>query len=82
MRRFTLYSKPGCHLCEVVKQVIEQTCAGDCFTLEIRDILGDPTDYERYKHDIPVVLLNGKEIARHRLSKERLEYAIADLDRL
>jgi hypothetical protein len=76
MPRVTLYSKPECHLCDVVKEVISRVRARREFELEIRNILTDPADYERYKNDIPVVMVDGVEIARYRLSEQRLEWAL------
>lgn len=73
MPRITLYTKPGCHLCEMAEQVIAQVRQRRSFDLEIRDILDDPQAYQRYQHDIPVILLDGREIARHRLSAQELE---------
>ena len=69
----TLYTKPGCHLCEAVHQVIEGVRRRRVFQLVIRDILEDPQDFERYQHAIPVVLFDGAEIARYRLRAEDLE---------
>ena len=69
----TLYTKPGCHLCEAVHQVIAMVRRRRGFQLVIRDILEDPHDFERYQHAIPVVLLDGAEIARYRLTTEELE---------
>jgi glutaredoxin len=76
MPRVTLYSKPECHLCDVVKEVISRVRARREFELEIRNILTDPADYERYKNDIPVVMVDGVEIARYRLSEQRLEWGL------
>jgi hypothetical protein len=43
----------------------------------LRNILDDPKDFERYQHEIPVVLLDGVEIARYRLTAPELEAALA-----
>lgn len=64
----TLYTKPGCHLCEAAEQVIATVRGQRAFDLVVRNILDDPADAERYRHAIPVVLVNGLEVARHRLS--------------
>ena len=78
MTTVTIYTKPGCHLCEEAEEVIEAVRAvSGGFDLERRNILDDPTDYERYKHDIPVILLNGREIARHHLTEPQLVDALA-----
>jgi hypothetical protein len=73
----TLYTKPGCHLCEAVEQVITQVARRRPLDVVLRNILDDPADFERYQHEIPVVLLDGVEIARYRLTAGELEAAIA-----
>ena len=40
--RVLLYSKPGCHLCEDARAVIEKVCASTGTTFEEVDITGDP----------------------------------------
>ncbi len=78
MKRVTLFTKPGCHLCEVVERTIAEVGRSRAFELEIRNILDDEGDYREYQHDVPVVMVNGKEIARHRMERRKLE---AVLDR-
>jgi glutaredoxin len=73
----TLYTKPGCHLCEDAEEVLEAVRTRQPFDLERKNILDDPADYERYKHDIPVILLNGREIARHHVTEPQLVDALA-----
>jgi hypothetical protein len=63
----TLYSKPGCHLCEPVEATILDAAEVASFDFERRNILDDADVFERYKHAIPVVTVNGREVARHRL---------------
>jgi glutaredoxin len=76
MHQVTLYTKPGCGLCEEVEEVIEHVRGRIGFEMVVRNILDDLADYEKYKHDIPVVLLDGVEIARHRLTEGELEFAL------
>lgn len=76
----TLYGKPGCHLCEAVGQVIAQVARDRPIEIETRNILDDAADFERYRTEIPVVLLNGVEIARHRLSADELRNALTHAD--
>ena len=73
MNRVIVYGKPQCHLCDVVKEVIDRVRARHSFEVEVRNILNNPTDQEKYKVLIPVVLLNGREIARYRLTESQLE---------
>jgi len=72
----TLYTKPGCHLCEPVAETIAAASRSRRFSFVRRNILDDPSDFERYKHAIPVVTINGKEAARYRLSLSDLLAAI------
>jgi glutaredoxin len=72
----TLYTKPGCHLCEAVEQVIRRVSRRRSFDFVSRNIEADPADYEKYKHDIPVVTVDGVEIARHRMTADQLERAL------
>ena len=76
MTVITLYTKPGCHLCEPVAQTIKQAARLRSFQFATRNILDDAGDFERYKHAIPVVTVNGVEVARHRLSLDALLAAI------
>ena len=77
MTRVILYSKPGCHLCEPVEAVILAMRRERAFDFAIRNIEDDPADFEKYKHAIPVVVVDGKEIARYKLSRRQLESALA-----
>jgi glutaredoxin len=64
----TIYSKPGCHLCEEAKDVILQSeCAGEC-EVEIVNIESSEDLLVRYQYDIPVIFINGVKAFKHRLS--------------
>ena len=71
--RLTLYSKPGCHLCDVMKQVIEEVAARVPLTLDVVDISADPALLDRYGLEIPVLLIDGKKAAKYRLTERELE---------
>ena len=66
--RLTIYSKPGCHLCDRAKEVIERCLVA----FEVVDISGNAELEARYGHDIPVILLDGTEIARHFIRERKL----------
>jgi glutaredoxin len=72
----TIYSKPGCHLCEEAKDNILATGCNDEFTIEEINIEEDPALKERYQYDIPVILINGIKVFKHRVEprefKEKL----------
>ena len=68
----TIYSKPDCHLCERVKEVIERCRSKAEFEVAVVDVSQDAELVARYGQDIPVILLDGKEIARHFLRERKL----------
>jgi hypothetical protein len=76
MTDVTLYTKPGCHLCDAAAQVIEQVGRRLELRLVKRNILDDPEDLRRYQFEIPVVLVGVREVARHRITAAQLEAAI------
>ena len=72
----TLYTKPGCSLCETVEKTIRFVRQKRAFNFEECNIEDDTIIYDQYKHDIPVIAVNGKEIARHQLTAAALEIAL------
>jgi hypothetical protein len=76
IKTVTLYTKLGCHLCEGVETTLSQAAQTRRFQFVRRDIAEDPADFERFKDDIPVVLVEGVEIARHRMTLGQLLAAL------
>jgi glutaredoxin len=68
----TLYSKPGCHLCEALRALLDELQPEYGFLLEEIDITGDGALFARYRHAIPVLLVDGREIARGNVSERDL----------
>ena len=62
-----VYSRPGCHLCDEAKAVIENSHSSDHYTLEEVNIESDDELLRKYKYDIPVILIDGQEAFRHRV---------------
>ena len=57
----TLYGKPGCHLCEDARRVIDNVRAEREFELEEVDITRDAGLFREYGERIPVVAVDGAE---------------------
>ena len=74
--RLTIYSKPGCHLCDEMKAVIHRVIAGRSnrarVVLDDVDISDDPELLELYGIEIPVLLIDGLKVAKYRVSEEQL----------
>lgn len=65
--RVTIYSRPGCHLCEEAKAAILASSCADEFEIEEINIDEDAALCERYKYDIPVILINGAKAFKHKV---------------
>ena len=72
MITLTLYSRPGCHLCDDMKAVVQRVGQLMPITIEIVDISTDPELDARYGLEIPVLLVDGKKAAKYRVSEEEL----------
>jgi glutaredoxin len=58
----TLYGKPGCHLCDDAREVVERVRAEHPFELREVDISLDPALFREYGERIPVLELDGEEL--------------------
>jgi glutaredoxin len=74
--RITLYSRPGCHLCDDARAVIERVCAelGERYA-EI-DIDTDPALLDRFTEEIPVTFVDGRQHDFWRVDETRLRAAL------
>lgn len=74
----TLLAKPGCHLCDVARDIIEDALL-DFPQVELveHSILDDPALLERHRNDIPVVLVDDAVHTIHRVDAARLRAALA-----
>jgi glutaredoxin len=68
----TLYSRPGCHLCEAAKAAIDPLLAEFGVTLHEISIEGDAVLTERYGWDIPVLFIGARKAAKHRINVKQL----------
>lgn len=58
----TLYGKPGCHLCDDARAVVERVRADHPFELREVDVSLDAVMLREYGERIPVLALNGEEL--------------------
>ncbi len=58
----TLYSRPGCHLCDEARAALERVRARTGFEIQEVDITSDDELHRRYLERIPVVALGDEEI--------------------
>ena len=74
--RLTIYSKPGCHLCDemksTVRRVLSMRTAEHTISVEDIDISVDPALLDLYGLEIPVLLIDGRKAAKYRVSEQEL----------
>ncbi|WP_179666157.1 glutaredoxin family protein [Nocardioides thalensis] len=74
--RVTLYSRPGCHLCDEARAVIEAVCAEVGESYEEVSIVGDADLEQRFANEIPVTFVDGRQHDFWRVSPVRLRAAL------
>ncbi len=67
----TIYTKPGCHLCDEAKTAIAPLLREFGATVREIDIAGDATLMQRFGCDIPVIYIGRKKAAKHRVNLEQ-----------
>ena len=80
-----LYTKINCPLCDEVKGHLDESRFKEIINLTLVDILADKNLFEKYKYEIPVLVVNGQFVARGKISPEvidlKLEEAILKNER-
>jgi len=75
--RITLYSRPGCHLCDEARVVIERVCLALGTAYDEIDIDSDPELLRRFGEEIPVTFVDGRQHTFWRVDEARLRAALA-----
>jgi glutaredoxin len=68
-----LYSKPGCHLCDYARDLLDEIAADPEQFAEIQideiDIRRDESLFAQYRYRIPVITIDGKIVAEGNLER-------------
>ena len=75
--RVTLYSRPGCHLCDAAREVVVRVCEDLGETFVEVDIDSDPDLADRVRDEIPVTFVDGAQHDFWRVDEARLRAALA-----
>lgn len=80
MIALTLYSRRGCHLCDDMKAVITRVSRDLALPISLEEIdISTDADLElRYGVEIPVLLMNGKKVAKYRLTETELARMLSE----
>jgi glutaredoxin len=77
--RVTFYSRPGCHLCDEARVVVEEVCAELGESYEEISIDDDPALRERFTDEVPVTFVDGRQHDFWRVSADRLRAALSGM---
>ncbi len=68
----TLYSRPGCHLCDEAKKQIAPLAARYGARIREVNIEADPILRARYNEEVPVLYLGPRKVAKHTVNLDQL----------
>lgn len=72
--RVTVYTRAGCHLCEQAEAVVARVARRA--DVELVDIDTDPVLQQRYTVRVPVVAVDGEEVAEFEVDARALRAAL------
>jgi hypothetical protein len=77
--KLTFFTKPDCRLCDAALFIVRKVSVEFDVSVEKVDITTPEGGewHDRYKHDIPVLHLDGEEIFRHRVSESDLRAVLS-----
>lgn len=75
--RVVLLGKPGCHLCDEARVVVERVCADVGVRWSERDVRASEEDLQAFGELIPVVFVDGVQHDYWRVNEARLRAALA-----
>jgi len=73
----TLFTRQGCHLCEIAEDILQDMQSELDFDIEKRFIEGDAELIEKYGEQIPVILIDGEHHDLWRVDPDRFRACLA-----
>ena len=68
-REVVVYSRRGCHLCEIVKETLIKLHRRGGFKWQEVDVDGDPELRRLYNDEVPVVFIDGRKAFKYRMDE-------------
>jgi glutaredoxin len=65
-----LYSRKGCHLCEIVKESLAKLSRQAEFTWQEVDVDSSEALRRQFTDEVPVVFINGKKAFKYRMDEQ------------
>ncbi|HVI10847.1 MAG TPA: glutaredoxin family protein [Candidatus Binatia bacterium] len=67
--KVVMYSRKGCHLCEVVKESLEKLSRRGGFTWHEVDVDADNDLRRQFNDEVPVVFIDGRKAFKYRMDE-------------
>lgn len=64
-----VYSRKGCHLCEIVKESLTKLSRHAHFQWRDVDVDSSPELRRQYSDEVPVVFINGRKAFKYRMDE-------------
>ena len=68
-REVVVYSRKGCHLCEIVKESLSKLQRRGGFTWREVDVDGDDSLRRQYSDEVPVVFIDGRKAFKYHMDE-------------
>ena len=68
-RTVVVYSRKGCHLCEVVKESLSKLSRHGAFIWSEIDVDGDTELRRQFNDEVPVVFIDGRKAFKYRMDE-------------
>lgn len=69
-RKVVLYSRKGCHLCEVVKESLGKLSRRGGFTWQEIDVDSDAELRRKFNDEVPVVFIDDRKAFKYRMDEQ------------
>ena len=70
---FTVFSRAGCHLCDVMVDELRALTAGHDVTIDVVDVDSEDGLRAAYGVHVPVLVAADEELCRYRLDRDRVK---------
>jgi glutaredoxin len=68
-RQVVVYSRKGCHLCEIVKETLSKLQRRGGFSWQEVDVDSDEQLRRQFTDEVPVVFIDGRKAFKYRLDE-------------
>ena len=78
LRSVVVYSRKGCHLCEVVKESLAKLSRRGGFTWREIDVDTDLELRRRFNDEVPVVFIDGRKAFKYHMNEQEFLRKLAN----